>query len=287
MKILFVKSYTHTKNFNFILNCKKINFVIINNVNDIENIDLNEFDAVMCPCKPIDIKRCPNTKFIFGPHFSVFPNNELNLIKGPKTVYNSLSNWVVDIWRSYEVCNNLNLVALPFGVDTNLFINNKPIRDRNEIMVYFKHRNPAEIHLIIEFLEKKHLEYTIFSYDKRYEETDYIKSLQNSKFCIWVDGHESQGFALQEALSCDVPLLVWNVKSMNQEYGMNYSDIKATTIPYWDERCGEIFYTIEECEDVYNKLIKNIENYKPREFILENLSTDACEDRLIQFVNNM
>lgn len=287
MKVLFIKSNIHHKNMNFILNCKKISFYIVNSINEIDNLNLNEFDVVMSPCEPINVNNYPNVKFIFGPQFSVFPENTLNQIKGSKTAYNLLSQWVIDIWKSFPVCDNLNLVALPFGVDTDKFINNKSIGERNQIMVYFKNRKPSDLDLIIHFLKNKNLNYSIFSYDKRYVENDYIQYLQNSKFCIWIDAHESQGFALQEALSCDVPLLVWNITSMNQEYGQNHRDLKATTTSYWDNKCGELFYNIDEIEIVYNKFIQNIENYKPREFILENLSTDICENRFIEFINNM
>ena len=223
----------------------------------------------------------------FGPQFSVFPEESLNIIKGPKTVYNLLSNWVINIWRQFPVCNNLKLIALPFGVDTERFKDIKPISERDKVMIYFKHRNPVDLHFIENFLKTQYIEYTIFSYDTKYDENDYINYLQNSKFCIWVDAHESQGFALQEALSCNVPLLVWNVTSMNQEHMSNYSNLPATTTSYWDNKCGELFYNINEFEMTYNKFIENIDNYKPREFILDNFSIDVCENKLIDLINNM
>lgn len=287
MKILFIKSHIHHKNIHFILKCKKISFFIIDSVNDINKIDLAHFDAIYSPCNPIDVSKYPNTKFIFGPQFSVFPENILNLIKGNKTVYNLLSQWVINVWKKFPICDNLNLVALPFGVDTDKFIDNKNIEERSGIIIYFKHRNPSDLYFIENFLKSKNLYYTIFSYDQKYDENNYIKYLQNSKFCIWIDAHESQGFALQEALSCNVPLLVWNVTSMNQEYGSHYSDIIATTTSYWDDKCGELFYNSSDFEETYNKFIENINNYRPREFILENLSIEVCENKLIQLINNM
>lgn len=287
MKVLFIKSHIHHKNLNFILKCKKINFYIVDSINQINNIELNNFDAVISPCDAIDVSKYPNTKFIFGPQFSVFPEHRLKIIKGEKTVYNLLSNWVVDIWKQFPVCNNLKLVTLPFGVDTEKFVDNKGITEKNNIMVYFKHRNPADLNFIESFLKYKNINYSVFSYDRKYDENEYISYLQNSKYCIWVDAHESQGFALQEALSCNVPLLVWNVTSMNQEYGSKYSNLPATTTSYWDNKCGELFYNVNEFEVTYNKFIENINNYKPREFILENLSVDVCENKLIEFINNM
>ena len=287
MKVLFIKSHIHNKNLNFILKCKKIYFYIVDSINQINNIDLNTFDAVISPCDAIDVSKYPNTKFIFGPQFSVFSEERVNIIKGQKTVYNLLSNWVINIWKNLPVCNNLNLVALPFGVDTEKFVDNKSITEKNGVMVYFKHRNPADLYFIESFLKYKNINYSVFSYDRKYDENEYISYLQNSKYCIWVDAHESQGFALQEALSCNVPLLVWNVTSMNQEYGSTYSNLPATTTSYWDNKCGEVFYNVNEFEATYNKFIENINNYKPREFILENLSIDVCETKLIDLINNM
>ena len=102
--------------------------------------------------------------------------------------------------------------------------------------------------------------------------------------------HESQGFALEEALSCNVPLLVWNVKLRIQEMGMEdiYKNIKSpvTTIPYWDERCGEYFYDKNELEMVFNKFMDKLDIYKPREYILENVSIDVCNDKWKNLINN-
>ena len=108
--------------------------------------------------------------------------------------------------------------------------------------------------------------------------------LQNAKYAIWVDAHESQGFAIQEALSCNVPLLVWNTKTMNQEYGSKYSNIHCTTIPYWDQRCGEFFYNINELDETFNLFISKLEIYKPREYILEELSVEKCSERFLELI---
>jgi len=287
MKILFIISNIHHKNLNSILKCKKINFSFVNSVNDINNWDLSIFDAVISTCDPVDVVKYPNTKFIFGPHFSIFPDNKLDIIKGNNAVYNSLSDWVINLWKLWPICDNLNLIKLPFGVDTEKFCEIKPINERENVIIYFKHRNPDDLLFIQNFLINKSIPYIIFSYNTKYNEDDYIKQLQNSKYCIWVDAHESQGFALQEALSCNVPLLVWNVTSMNQEYGQNYDDLQATTLAYWDDCCGDFFYNKDEINDKFNLFISKINDYNPRQFILDNLSVEACEDKLIRTIENI
>lgn len=287
MKVLILVNNLHHKNLNFIMKCKNIKFTIINSVNEINNYNLNEFDAVMSPSEPINVSKYPGVKFIFGPQFSVFPDNRLNIIKSPNSVYNLLSEWVVDVWKQYEICSNLKLICLPFGVDTDKFINKKNISERSEVFIYFKHRNPQDLHIVEQFLKNKHVSYKIFSYDSRYDENSYLNCLQNAKYGIWVDAHESQGFALQEALSCNVPLLVWGIQSMNQEFRSRYPNYTATTTSYWDNSCGEKFHNEFELEETYNMFINNIENYNPRKFIVDNLSVEMCENKLIETINNM
>jgi glycosyltransferase involved in cell wall biosynthesis len=287
MKILFIKSCCHTKNFNFILKCRKIDFTIVNNVSETYNLNLAVYDAVYSPCEPIDVSKYPNTKFIFGPQFSVFPDERLNLIKFKNVLYNLLSDWVINFWNQYQLCDNLKFIKLPFGVDTEKFNEINTLSDREKVFIYFKKRNPEELQLILHFFQNKNIEIKLFNYESRYYEEEYLNYLQNSKYGVWLDAHESQGFALQEALSCNVPLLVWNASSMNQEYGSSYTNFPASTIPYWDERCGEFFYEKEEFEEKFDLFTSNLETYKPREYILENLSIDVCENQLINLIKNM
>ena len=119
----------------------------------------------------------------------------------------------------------------------------------------------------------------------------YVNYLHDCKFGIWVDAHESQGFALEEALSCNVPLLVWNAKSINvaTNDGRPYidEDFPATTIPYWDERCGEYFNDSNELEEKFNLFLSKLHQYRPRDFVIENLSFEKCEEKLFEVINKI
>lgn len=286
MKILLININIHPKNLASLL--KYNHFFQIINHNDVDVIDLKHFDVVYSPSQPIDVKKYPNTKFLFGPHFSVFPEKQqMDIIRGDNAIYIHPSNWARDVWRNNHLCNNIRIEALPFGVDTNKFSEIKPISERSRVFIYFKRRIPNEVTLIFNFLKNHGYEPVIFDYVNRYNEDEYIEYLQNSKFGVWVDAHESQGFALEEALSCNVPLLVWNATSMNQEYGSNYQDIPCSTIPYWDDRCGEYFTNIEDLQYKYNKLIQNIEHYKPRQFIIDNLSIKKCDEKFTELIKQI
>ena len=284
-KILIIDNCLHKKNdIGLHLLLKEDNYIYkFGNYNDIEN-----YDVIYSPNTPIDTSKYPNKKFIFGPHFSIFPNEKLNDIKNihKNSIYIQPSKWCVQNWIQQGVLNYLPIIPFPFPVEINRFrpLDNK-IKDK--VFIYFKRRNPNELKFIINFLNKKNISYTIFNYINGYNENNYLNYLQQSKYGIILGAHESQGFAIEEALSCNVPLLVWNTKYMSQENGFNYPNIPCNTISYWDKRCGEYFYEENEFENTFNKFINNIDTYRPREYILENLSPKKCSERFNNLINHI
>ena len=150
MRVLFIKSHIHIKNLNFILNCKNIDFTIINWVDDFYKMDISSFDAVYSPCHPIDVSIYPNIKFIFGPHFSIFPEkNHMDMIqRNTNVIYIQPSEWAKNIWINNSLCKNIKIHPFAFGVDTEKFSPIKTNLEREKVFIYFKHRNPVDLQLI-------------------------------------------------------------------------------------------------------------------------------------------
>jgi len=283
MKFLII-GWLHNKNKLGLINV--LNYMNIEykfgNVNDIKN-----YDIIYCPNISYDSNKYKYKKFIFGPHLTMYPDKKLFNINNinNNSIYIQPSNWPINFWKKYNKYNELQssnksliFKVYAFPVLTDKFKPIKNIRDRSNVFIYYKRRHPNELKYLCDKLKHNDINYKIFDYIKQYDEEDYLKYLQESKYGIILDAHESQGFAIQEALSSDVPLLVWNVSSMNQEHGSKYHDINATSIPYWDNRCGEYFFKEVEFDNKYEEFISKLDNYKPREFILENLSVEKCAE---------
>jgi glycosyltransferase involved in cell wall biosynthesis len=270
---LFMVSKPHHKNYNAILNYKNISLV--------DNID--EADVVYSPGSIVDTTK----PVIYGPHFSVFPDSRMVQLANKNCVYIQPSQWVVDFWSKSTYCHNVKIEAVPFGVDTNKFSPNNDDTLKSNVLIYVKRRRPEEINFVVSYLRERNIPFRIFDYLLGYDEQDYLSYLKSCKFAIWLSAHESQGFALEEALSCGVPILVWNVRLLSQEYGSRYPDIKATTIPYWDDRCGEVFYIEEEMHEAFEKFIDRLDGYNPREFVMENLSMEKCEKKFLDVVRKI
>jgi len=248
---------------------------------------IKDYDIIHSQYTPIDASLFPEKKFIFGAAFSVFPNNKLLSINNinKNSIYIQPSIWAADTWRNFNVEKFIPIKVFPFPVEVEKFSPNQHSQ-KNEVFIYFKRRKPEELEYVKHFLNNKNITYKIFDYVQKYNEEDYIKCLQNAKYGIIIDAHESQGFAIEEALSCNVPLLVWNTSVMSQEYGSNYPNIPCSTIAYWDERCGIYFYKVEEFETCYNEFINKQETYNPRAYIMENLSPQKCGERFIELVDS-
>lgn len=243
--------------------------------------DIPDADVIYCPSKPFNVSKYPNKRFIFGPHLSIFPDNKLRSIQNLNNcVYIQPSPWARDVWTNWKDMDAEKLIPIksfPFPVEIDLF---KPDEDeiKENVFVMFKHRKPEELKFVENFLNNKKISYKTFRYGS-YQQEDYIKYLKTCKYGIWIGRHESQGFALQESLSCNVPLLVWNVSNMRQQHGWNgCPDVYGTTIPFWDTTCGEYFYKEDEFEKTYNIFLQNLNNYKPREFILNTVSVKQCAE---------
>ena len=282
MNILLIHHNFHIKNYNaFMKYGFNVTHIYHTNLN---NIDLSKFDIVYSPSLPINVSAFPDTKFIFGPHFSVFPEeNHMNMIKGHNSIYIQPSDWANSAWKTYGY--PINIYSLPFGVDTDKF--NDINQNKSTVFIYYKKRKPEELEYVCQFLNDRSITYTLFNYNIQYQEEDYLNCLQNAKYGIIIGQHESQGFAIEEALSCNVPLLVWNVKSMNQEYGSSYDDIYATSISYWDNRCGEVFYNKEELNLTFDFFISKLNTYTPRQYILDNISIEKCKEKFINVVKHI
>lgn len=276
MKVCILGNYHHK-------NRESLNFTI--KYLEWELTDLSRADVVISANQFIDITKYPNKKFIFGPHFSVFPNSTVKRFDNRynNAIYIQPSEWAANVWNKHYKYTTLPIRSYAFGVNTEQF---KPVDGENktEVILYCKRRKPSELQFVKDFLKSKDITPHIFDYVKRYNQQDYIKVLQKCKWAVWLGAHESQGFALEEALSCNVPLLVWNVRSMNQEYGLNYDDIIASTIPYWSEECGEYFYEESELVSTYEKFISKLNSYEPRKFIVETMSREKRALALQQLI---
>jgi len=141
--------------------------------------------------------------------------------------------------------------------------------------VYYKRRDPRQLEYICSILTARQISYVILKYGE-YTEDYYIDILRKVKYGIWLGSYENQGFALEEALSMNIPLLVWSTRLMKEEFPPcpEYENVKTTmtSIPYWSNSCGDFFYEKSEFVGKLDHFLSRIESFSPRRFIVDHLS---------------
>jgi hypothetical protein len=254
-----------------------------------------DWDIVFVPSGYIGPEKFPNARrIIYGPHNFVFPEGKwlnLDFTADKQIFYNVLSKWNYDVHNETSgFSKNMNMAVLPFAVDVDRF---KPAESKvyeRDCFIYFKARDPNHLEYVKHLCAAKGLTYTVIAYGS-YNEEHYRHVLNTSKFGIWIGCHESQGFGLQEALSMNVPLVVWDARSMfyemngggRKQYGHlegRYT-LESTSATSWDETCGLLAdeYTIGDC---IGRMAVEYGKYGGREFVVRELSAEVCMGRWLE-----
>ena len=229
---------------------------------------------------------------IFGPNLFVFPAElPFFLPDFHQNIYLHPSAWCVNVWEilGFKRCP---MRAWPAGIDIETF---RPVerQEKNEVLLYHKKRKSIHYDQVKDILERKGLKVNLISYGY-YSEDDYQKALKTSSFGVWVGTTESQGIGMQEALATNLPLIVIENSDMLDHdtpgiitFPSFSSDIKGTSVPYWDDRCGIVINRIEELEYAVVKMQNSIQSFNPREFIKETLSLEKCAKQLVDLFGEL
>jgi glycosyltransferase involved in cell wall biosynthesis len=217
-------------------------------------------------------------------HPSEFPDL---LSKYPIKCFLQASEWSANMYRPFygDVCK-----VWPVGIDTDTW---KPLGQAKtfDFLVYYKLRwnqESQEKELLQPLLRKLYdekLSYRLIRYG-HYQPEEYKAALAECRAMLFLTEHESQGLACQEAMACDIPMLAWDagVCCDPEQRDAEGKAPPASSVPYFDGRCGKTFTSVEHFNTVLSEFKDRLDNgaFHPREYILENLTLAKSAQ---QFVN--
>jgi glycosyltransferase involved in cell wall biosynthesis len=291
MRILVYGNLHHKNHAGMNLINKEIPVIFLQNLNNLHNYDDGNTILIVGDQIKDDINF---SKIIFGPNIDFRdvvkycknnPTKKINI--------NMLSEWNQKLASKFCPYSKDNFITIPFPVDIDKF---QPDIKTDKIFIYFKDVEEYKLNLAINLIKDLNIEYKIFKYGS-YNENDYLQYIKNCKFGIWVGRHESQGFAVQEALSCNCPLFILDVISMKDEYcygnypwkntELSYDNLDATVASYWNNECGLVCKNLElnNLKQEFNIFSQNLQNYNPRKFVIENLTSKCVINMIKKFFN--
>jgi hypothetical protein len=174
------------------------------------------------------------------------------------------------------------------GIDTEGCRPQPGVAKEFDFLVYNKLRWPAELpepgirEHCLATLRARGLTYIEIGYGRypKGRENTYHALLARSRAMLFLCENETQGIAYNEALSMGVPILAWNPRRWldPNRHAHGLSNWPASSIPYWDERCGEEFLNEAALLPALERFLEKLRRgaYRPRDYIMENFTLDQC-----------
>lgn len=204
----------------------------------------------------------------------------------PVVRYLQHSEWTNAIYQRYygERC-----AIWPVGIDTQAWVPAASGKDL-DVLLYDKVQwnRPAAVPALLQpvraGLERRGLKFAELRYGG-YDEPDFRSLLARSRAMIFLSESESQGIAYQECLASGVPVFAWDQGWWLDPNRFRWGDpaVPATSVPYFDARCGARFRDIEAFEESFDAFFGKVlrSEYDPRAYILEHLTVELCSQRLL------
>ncbi|MDB5157210.1 MAG: hypothetical protein JWR50_1917, partial [Mucilaginibacter sp.] len=209
----------------------------------------------------------------------------------PVVKYLQHCSWTNDLFIPYygkDVCKEW-----PAGIDTEKWTQGSESEKKFDVLIYDKicwdtdHVYAAMKTAIIEKLTALGLTYREVVYG-RYNEKDYFKLIRQCRAMIYISAHETQGFALCQAMSANVPVFAWDQGFCLDpaRFSWNAPVIKTTSVPFFDKNCG---MTFSDQDDFLNKMDtfwQQVQKgkFNPREYVMKNLSLKISAQKMLDII---
>jgi len=202
--------------------------------------------------------------------------------------------WMKEMWK---VAWDEPISVWPVGIDTDCWQPSEVARKPFDVLLYDKvlwdhERNET---LLIDPIRRRLSESGRSFKEIRYgsyREEEFQSALAKCRTMIFLCEHETQGIAYQQALSCNVPIFAWDGGGYWQDPDYFPHKVKfrpVTSVPYWDDRCGRKFASIEQFDEAWPQFWDEFQSsrFSPRNYVLENLTLEKCANLYIQHVRSV
>lgn len=254
-------------------------------VNDFGHARRNPRELACIVGKPFVLdKMAWRNPILFGPATFDHPIDDPGLLeRSPVRKIVLCGPWMREMWKPYW---DEHIITWPVGIDTEAWRPTSASAKRFDVLLYDKvhwERDRYEGELIEPIRDALRAAGRSFREIRYgfYREEEFRAALDECRAMIFLCEHETQGIAYQQALASGVPILAWNRRGAWRDPAF-YPDrvvfAPVSSIPYWDERCGDEFATPAEFATAWGRFWEAVQRgaFDPRAYIMENLTLEKC-----------
>jgi hypothetical protein len=111
---------------------------------------------------------------------------------------------------------------------------------------------------------------------------DYRQLLDRAAIGVFLSTFETQGLALAEAWSMDVPTVVWDPRGTAQWRGRSFES--RSSAPYLTPATGRTFRTIDDLAPVLRGALADRASFRPRDWVLAHMTDAICSAALLAII---
>lgn len=177
---------------------------------------------------------------------------------------------------------NCRLYVWQSGVDTAFWQNTKVDPQEVSVLIYLKNLGDVDnLELVEKYLHGQKISFTTLRYGS-YTQSEYKNILERVTAAIWIGGTESQGLALFECWSMDIPTLVLNKSTWFAPSGAPYP---ASSAPYMTEAEGMFTQSENFSESDFEIFFSKLIHFSPRNNVQQNFDLKSCASKLLQILH--
>jgi len=227
------------------------------------------------------VKRVASKKpirLVLGPNLDIHnPYVREMLDSNEKSSYLVPSGWV----RNYCIENlgiaSDKVLVWAAGIDSFEW----PAGDKSDrhVLIYVKGPYDEIACQVSQMLSRLDFRTTILQYGA-YTQNEFRSLLQRSQFTVFLNETESQGLAHFQSWSSNVPTLILR-KTEFVDQTKQGCLVSASSSPYLESLTG-MFFESTDISASLDLFISRLEDFKPREWLLENYQAEITSHRFLQ-----
>ncbi len=196
------------------------------------------------------------------------------------------SAWMIDFYRDAPDLARKSRVC-PCGVDAEFWKPTGALKQRSAV-VYWKSGDEQlceQVEAIVRRcglepvrVRSRHGQHSIF------KPPELRDALDRAVLSVFLSTFESQGIALAEAWSMNVPTVVWNPQGEAEWLGRRFTS--ASSAPYLTPATGLAVREVAQLEGAIVQALATLGTFQPRRWVLEHMTDAVCSRKLYELITS-